>query len=182
MLRTAPLAAALVLALSAAAPTPSFEPAERSSHQHLEGDSAPRFAPSFISNTAFRTTTTGAIVGAQDGNVVNTRGPGGEFYLAGILYGDCPFTACANESQGACGFGPGSVRVWSSPDLSQVGLVGLLNWRNVGSSREAGSDIQSFPTEPLIPVLVHSHGLVLRGGDGWGCEWGRVRLVGRHLP
>lgn len=89
------------------------------------------FRPSFVSNMAFRTTTSGDIVGAQDGNVVNVRGPDGAFYLAAILYGDCPFTACANESMGACGFGPGSVRVWASPDLSQVRLgpyLACLNW------------------------------------------------------
>jgi hypothetical protein len=80
---------------------------------------------SFISNTAFRTTPDGQIVGAQDGNIVNVRVPllpspnPASFVLVGILYGDCPFTACANQSQGACGFSMGSMRAWASPDLSQ---------------------------------------------------------------
>ena len=51
----------------------------------------------------------GDIVGAQDGNLVNARLPDGRFALVGILYGDCAFTACANTSFGACGFGAGCV-------------------------------------------------------------------------
>jgi len=75
---------------------------------------------SFVSNTAFRTTTNGSIVGAQDGNLLNVRLPSsGAFALVGILYGQCPFTACTNQTEGACGFGMGSLRVWTSPDLSQ---------------------------------------------------------------
>jgi hypothetical protein len=76
-------------------------------------------APSFISNTDFRRTPQGDVVGAQDGNIVNARLPDGRFVLVGMLYGDCPFAACANESLGACGFGAGVVRAWASPDLSQ---------------------------------------------------------------
>jgi len=74
---------------------------------------------SFISNTAFRKTTEGDIVGAQDGNILNTRLADGQFALVGILYGQCPFVGCANESFGACGFGMANFRVWTSPDLSQ---------------------------------------------------------------
>lgn len=97
-------ACALVETAAAAAATPSPAP----------------FAPSFISNTAFRTTPGGAVVGAQDGNLLNVRLADGSFALVGMLYGDCPFAACANESMGACGFGPGSIRAWTSPDLSQA--------------------------------------------------------------
>ena len=78
-----------------------------------------RARPSFVSNTAFRRSTDGAIVGAQDGNLLRLPGAGAGFALVGILYGLCAFTACANESLGACGFGAGEVRAWASPDLSQ---------------------------------------------------------------
>lgn len=42
-----------------------------------------------------------------------------QFVMVGILYGDCPFTACQNETFGACGFGEATFGVWASPDLSQ---------------------------------------------------------------
>lgn len=82
-----------------------------------------QFQQSFISNTQFRTTTDGDIVGAQDGNILNVRISTGSnssaFVLIGMEYGMCPFVACQNQSMGACGFGMGSFRAWSSPDLSQ---------------------------------------------------------------
>lgn len=85
---------------------------------------APPFAPSFVSNTAFRReAVSGAVVGAQDGNIINVRMPSGvykgSFVLIGMSYGLCPFMACANETPGACGFGAGVFHAWASPDLSQ---------------------------------------------------------------
>lgn len=71
-----------------------------------------------ISNVAFRETTGGGIVGAQDGNIANAKF-GGEFVLVGMSYGDCVYDGCKNESEGACGFGAGRILVWTSPDLSQ---------------------------------------------------------------
>ena len=100
------------LALAAAAAAATLGPAR-----------VARAAPSFVSNTQFRRTPGGDVVGAQDGNLVNARLPDGRFALVGILYGDCAFTACANTSFGACGFGAGSVRAWASPDLSQDSWV-----------------------------------------------------------
>jgi hypothetical protein len=82
---------------------------------------------SFISNTEFRTTLTGDIVGAQDGNLLNRRLSDGSFALVGILYGDCPFVACKNQTFPSCGFSMASFRVWTSLDLSQNSWTLLPN-------------------------------------------------------
>ena len=75
----------------------------------------------FISNTAPRTVGLGgAIVGAQDGNLISVpTQQGGGFALVGMSYGDCLFAACSNTTPGNCGFGPGAIRVWRSPSLGQ---------------------------------------------------------------
>jgi hypothetical protein len=80
---------------------------------------SPSFSPSFISNTDFRTTRDGSVVGAQDGNMLNVRLSDGSFALVGMLYGNCPFDSCKNQSQGACGFSAGQIGVWTSPTLAQ---------------------------------------------------------------
>jgi peptidoglycan/LPS O-acetylase OafA/YrhL len=71
-----------------------------------------------ISNTALRTTVSGATVLAQDGNLANALTPAGEFVLVGMSYGLCPYVGCANESLGACGFGAGRILVYTSPTLA----------------------------------------------------------------
>ena len=70
-----------------------------------------------VSNTKLRLTRLGNIVGAQDGNIVNTLW-NGEYALVGMEYGQCTFTSCQNQSLGSCGFGSGKVSVWTSPNLS----------------------------------------------------------------
>ena len=69
-----------------------------------------------ISNTQLRRTKLGNVVGAQDGNIVNKKWRG-EYALVGMAYGECRFTACQNQSRGACGFGTGRFLVWTSPTL-----------------------------------------------------------------
>ena len=67
-----------------------------------------------------RETLSGAVVGAQDGNLAAVpASEGGGFVLVGMSYGMCPFAACANTSAGACGFGEGTINVWRSATLGQ---------------------------------------------------------------
>lgn len=75
-----------------------------------------------VSNVALRTRADGGgVVGPQDGNLVSVpASEGGGFGLVGMSYGLCLFDACANQSYGACGFGPGAVRLWRSPSLAQA--------------------------------------------------------------
>lgn len=70
-----------------------------------------------ISNTRLRRTRLGSVVGAQDGNLANAKHDG-QFVLVGMSYGDCVYTACSNETLGACGFGPGRILVWTSATLA----------------------------------------------------------------
>ena len=69
------------------------------------------------SNTALRRTASGATVFAQDGNLANALTPDGQFILLGMSYGLCPYVGCANETMGACGFGPGRFLIYTSPTL-----------------------------------------------------------------
>ena len=75
-------------------------------------------APVTVSNTAVRRTALGNPVQAQDGNLVNALSPAGDFLLVGMSYGLCPYTGCANETLGACGFGAGRILLYSSPSLA----------------------------------------------------------------
>ena len=71
-----------------------------------------------VSNTAVRRTALGNPVLAQDGNLANALSPAGDFVLVGMSYGLCPYTACANETLGACGFGAGRILLYTSPSLA----------------------------------------------------------------
>ena len=63
----------------------------------------------------------GRVVGAQDGNLIDVpASAGGGFALIGMSYGDCVFTACANQTPGSCGFGAGAIRLWRSASLGQA--------------------------------------------------------------
>ena len=74
-----------------------------------------------VSNTDPRFTVSDTQVRAQDGNMLNVK-VNGSFALVAMLYGLCPYAGCKNESFGACGFGPGTIAVYLSPDL------GNANW------------------------------------------------------
>ena len=71
-----------------------------------------------VYNTALRRCASGTVVLAQDGNLANALDESGAFVLMGMSYGLCPFTACQNETLGACGFGAGRFLVYTSPSLA----------------------------------------------------------------
>ena len=79
------------------------------------------WSPVIIFNNVSRTVGSGGpVVGAQDGNLIAVpASAGGGFALLGMSYGDCPFVACANQTPGACGFGPGAIKLWRSASLAQ---------------------------------------------------------------
>jgi len=78
------------------------------------------WSPVIIFNNVSRTVGSGPVVGAQDGNLIAVpASAGGGFALLGMSYGDCPFVACANQTPGACGFGPGAIKLWRSASLGQ---------------------------------------------------------------
>ena len=80
------------------------------------------WSPVTIYNNVSRTVGAGGpVVGAQDGNLIAVpSSAGGGFALLGMAYGDCHFVACANQTPGACGFGPGAIRLWRSASLGQA--------------------------------------------------------------
>jgi hypothetical protein len=115
-----------------------------------------------ISNTAPRTEeVSGAVVGAQDGNLVEVPpSQGGGFALIGMSYGFCPFVACANQTDGACGFGMGAIHVWRSASLGQE------SW--------------SAPVE-LLPAAVRPLGIYFRPHLIWNAASSRWVLWVRWL-
>jgi hypothetical protein len=94
-----------------------------------------------VSNTALRRTVSGAIVGAQDGNIANARF-NNNFVLMGMSYGDCPYQGCKNESYGACGFGAGRFLAWLSPTL--------------GDGSWADAPIEILPASSRPPALARA--------------------------